>query len=113
MRGILLFACALLLVPFPASGFITGSDLLGWCEGSGEADVECRFYIIGVADAHDADAASHGFARGFCIPKEVKASQLQVVVTNWLKAHAKDLHYGAASLLLAALHQTFPCGDTN
>lgn len=107
-----MFACALLLVPLAASGFITGSDLLEWCQGSGEADLQCRFYIIGVADAHAADSGSHGFVKGFCIPKDVKASQLQLVVANWLKAHTQDLHYGAASLLLAALHQTFPCGDT-
>ncbi|HME70832.1 MAG TPA: Rap1a/Tai family immunity protein [Myxococcota bacterium] len=112
MRAILLFAGALLLVSVPASGFITGKDLLGWCEGSGETDVQCRFYIIGVADAHAADSGSHGFAKGFCIPPEVKASQLQLVVAKWLKEHNQDLHFSAASLLLAALHQTFPCGET-
>ncbi len=109
MRGIALFASAFLLVSLPASAFVTGNDLLGWCEGPGKVDEQCRFYIIGVADAHAADAVAHGFARGFCIPSEVKASQLQLVVSKWLKEHGKDLHFGAASLLLAALRDTFPC----
>jgi Rap1a immunity proteins len=109
MRAILVFTCALLLVSLPASGFITGNDLLGWCEGHGETDAQCRFYIIGVADAHAADSGTHGFAKGFCIPQEVKASQLQLVVTKWLKEHNQDLHFSAASLLLAALRQGFPC----
>jgi len=111
MKTIAVFASALLLISLPASGFITGNNLLEWCEGSGATDVQCRFYIIGVADAHAADAGSHGFAKWFCIPNEVKASQLQLVVAKWLKAHSRDLHFGAASLLLAALHDAFPCGE--
>jgi Ssp1 endopeptidase immunity protein Rap1a len=111
VRALLPFAGVLLLVSLPASGFITGNNLLEWCEGSGGTDVQCRFYIIGVADAHAADSGSHGFAKGFCIPQEVKASQLQLVVAKWLREHNQDLHFGAASLLLAALHQNFPCAE--
>jgi hypothetical protein len=107
-----LLVSLLVILSSPATGFITGKDLLSWCGESGGNDVQCRFYIIGAADARAADAGVHAFSIGFCIPKEIRASQLQGVVATWLKAHPRDLHFGAASLLLAALHESFPCEVT-
>jgi hypothetical protein len=44
-----------------------------------------------------------------CVPDGVSAGQLVEVVKKWLREHPENWHYGADSLVAAALQEAFPC----
>lgn len=110
MRVIALLASALTLGS-PAAGvepsFSNGKDLLALCQDNQDA---CWHYIMGVADTHTVLSAKDPLVKQFCFPGQTPIDQFQSVTVKWLKDHPDRQQFSAASLVLGALHDAFPCG---
>jgi hypothetical protein len=60
-----------------------------------------RGYVAGVQDSFN---GIH-----FCVPANVKLSQSSEIVTQYIKANAKQWHVSAKELIINALSEPFPC----
>lgn len=69
----------------------------------------CRAFIVGVHDAHTTYVSALNTDRVFCAPERMQAGQLTDVVRKWLTDNPKHRHKAAASLVLGALQENFPC----
>ena len=88
-----------------------GSELLSFCaKHSGHTQSACIGYIVGVSDAlisnliRDTNAPVKA-----CIPYSVKGGDRAAVVVKWLNRHTKELRQPAATLVVRALSEAFPC----
>jgi Rap1a immunity proteins len=93
--------------------FYSGQSLRAFCEKSMD---ECTDYVVGVYDAVAALHNAHTIADGvmqICLPQAAKDGRLMLVVVRYLNDHPKQLHSGAASVVIAALVDAFPCGTSN
>ena len=118
-----------LLLLFSASGvgaeepddYGTGNWLYRTCESKGEergSDEsyrqifhagECFGFVFGVEQGHLATATQRDQESAFCIPKGVEPGQVSEVTRNYLGEHPEGRHRPAASLVLMALVEAFPC----
>ncbi|WP_157799360.1 Rap1a/Tai family immunity protein [Qipengyuania seohaensis] len=90
-------------------GFQTAGDLLAKCTSTSSfAKSYCFAYIAGVADA----------ARSYkvwlelgepCVPAGSSQGQLVDVFTEYMTEHPQASSSQAASVVITALHQRFPC----
>jgi hypothetical protein len=104
----LFFGLAVILVtgcPDPQSRAIalSGNTLHSMCEKN---SFECMVYIAAVTDVLDDPALSGSRA---CVPPGVMMDQTKDVVFSWLEQYPQRRHYNAASLVLAALEEAYPC----
>lgn len=88
-----------------------GSELLTYCaKSTANAQSACLGYIAGVSDAiiNDLirDRASPVKA---CIPRSVRAGDRAAIVIKWLSRHTDQLRKPAATLVVRALSEAFPC----
>jgi Rap1a immunity proteins len=67
------------------------------------AHLGAQGYVAGVADSYEVLGV-------VCVPSKVTLGQLQDVVLKYLDAHPEGRHNIAASLVLKALTEAFPCG---
>ena len=63
-------------------------------------------YVVGVADRVGSDPRSWSL---ICPEEHVTQGQMVKVVQKYLEDHPETLHFRAASLVVSALHQAFPC----
>ena len=113
-----LFIMALIVgMASPASaGFVDGNKLYKKCSVKNDSsavfymeDAFCAAYINGVIDAIDGKSRGSSGGFFFCMPNNVSSKQAQDVVKNWLTNNPAERHYNAASLVAAALSESFPC----
>ncbi len=88
-----------------------GSELLTYCaKSTANAQSACLGYIAGVSDAiiNDLirDRASPVKA---CIPRSAKAGDRAAIVIKWLSRHIDQLRKPAATLVVRALSEAYPC----
>lgn len=117
---------ALLLLLLPATGsataatvyFKVGDDVKTSCEGTaaGEAKAStaeyllCLGYLQGVVDTDVTFAEWSQYPRQICIPQGITSSTLRQVFLDWLNAKPPEyLSFGAASLVLTAFSESWPC----
>lgn len=98
--------------------FKVGDDLKASCEGTaaGEENAStaeyllCLGYLQAVVDTDVTFAEWGEYPRHACIPPGVVSSQLRQVFLDWLNARPPDhLSFGAASLVLTAFSESWPC----
>ena len=98
--------------------FKAGDDLKASCEGTaaGEENAStaeyllCLGYIQAVVDTDATFAEWNQYPRRVCVPKGVVSSQLCQVFIQWLDDRPPEyLRFGAASLVLTALSESWPC----
>jgi hypothetical protein len=112
------FVCALTLVLQPAlqvglvdaataseEAFLSGRDLQELCKG---VDASCTTYVMGVLDAVNMMESRSGGGSAFCAP-EITSDEVTDVVTKHLKRHPARWDSPAATLVVQALAQAFPC----
>ena len=89
----------------------SGEDLWDACGKSaeGEAPVACRTYIVGVSDGHNTSFAHKGLATAYCLRYGSMTDDLATVVRGYLKAHPERRSRPAASVVLTALENGYPC----
>ncbi|GMQ77008.1 MAG: hypothetical protein BMS9Abin01_2314 [Gammaproteobacteria bacterium] len=100
-----------------ATAYKVGDDLKASCEGTaaGEQNAStaeyllCLGYLQAVADT-DATMAEWGeSSRQACIPQGVTSGQLRQVFLDWPNQPPDCLRCSAASLVLTAFSESWPC----
>ena len=89
-----------------AGYFVSGSDLIGYCEPDSSSNA-CRAYIIGVLDVFERryfDRHEDG-----CVPEGATVGQMARVTTKWLNENPEMLHHPAHQLVSNALIESFNC----
>jgi hypothetical protein len=101
----------------PTSGerpYYDGNKLFSDCtEKDPVSDGLCSGYIIGVFDSHAAYLAllPYGAINLFCPPQGAAAGQVRDIVVRYLETHPETLQYTAASEIIVALMDAFPCAS--
>ena len=96
-----------------------GSSLLLECEEfTGQASFRgnpsantCHSYVMGVHDMIQ-DFESRSQTTDYCGPQNPDSYQLALIVKKFLQDHSTSLHYSAASLVMSALSEAYPCINT-
>jgi hypothetical protein len=104
MRRAILIAMALCCLSQQARAFrafIGGNELYEWCKVRQSTPI-CDTYVLGVLDARIND-------RIFCLSEGVDSRELTDLVTVFLSEHPDERRHTAASLVLLALKEKFPC----
>ena len=123
MKRLILVLVLLWPVGAVAGAFFTGNEIQERCVGtkSGEPNANvmmyngCVMYLAGTNDAthaHSSTGAKYENGKGMlgsCIPKEVSTGQLREVWLSYAKANPQNLHTSAASLVLVAFEEAWPC----
>jgi hypothetical protein len=98
-------ACFLAAAPAAAQGVptrVTAKTLAAICA---ESRATCLAYVVGAAD---------GFSSGanvqiFCIPVNMTNDQLATIALRYVRVHPELDHANAASVVVVALREAFPC----
>lgn len=104
MRRAILMAvasCYFIQQTLAADAILNGDKLHELCEDPKESAL-CLGYIIGVADALVNDGS-------FCVPDGATGGQMEEIVKRYLREHSERRHIGAASFVVSALQERFPC----
>jgi hypothetical protein len=101
-----LFVIFALPTPSTIAGFVDGSWLQAQCEA--DAHGACLAYLMGVVDALN-QAESITDRTLICLPTEVTAGQLRLVVLKALQERPEQLHYSAVDIVTRAVSFGFPC----
>ena len=92
------------------AGFTSGNELQQWLsisESKKQPDFNSglyKGYVAGVIDVAD--------KRLFCLSKGVTRGQGIAVVSKYIKNNPEKWNKGAASLVIKALKEAFPCTNT-
>ena len=101
--------------PMPLDGyFVTAGKLLESCTAAGPNHASwCEGFIAGVLETHTTDALYGGARPAFCatVKGRTLADYRAVVVATISKAPAAH-DRAAASVVMAALRQAYPCPET-
>jgi hypothetical protein len=89
-------------MPMRASGRL----LSGICEASRDS---CLAYVVGAVDAYVATQWVSGARLPFCIPAGATNEQLTQASVRYLRFHPERLDANAATLVVLALRDTYPC----
>jgi len=77
---------------------------------NGDKSIE-NYWNCGVSKGYVAGIHDAWFGQAFCTPEDASLGQVAEVVHLWLKNHPDDRSYSAESLVLAALHESWPCPE--
>ncbi len=98
---------ALLTLPADAHAeFITGNALLGMCENAPQGAVG---FVAGVVDTMVIAQEKKMVGQMFCLRPRVNVGQLTDVACAYVKSAASIRDLSAATLVGAAMSQSFPC----
>ena len=109
----LLIAAALVATPVsaetdPSRDFRTGSELLALCTGGTATIGYCFGFVMGVLDTVKAYESWNKW-REVCAPSGTTQGEYRDAVVTFLRANPNDLDGQAASLVVLALRDRFPC----
>lgn len=106
----LLLAASLQAAPAAAPGLFNGGQLKDRCESSTTADISfCFAYIAGVFDTVRAYETWLNL-REFCTPPEISQGELRRSFIDYLNDKPGFRSGEAASVVVVALKQSYPCG---
>jgi hypothetical protein len=69
----------------------------------------CSGFVGGVIEGMNMTAATLNSDSLLCIPMGIRLEQAVLIVQRELKEHPEELHQSAATNVLVALSQAFPC----
>jgi Rap1a immunity proteins len=116
-RRCLLLAMAIAVPPLNSAaagqgdgpGYVYARDLLARCSGPSSPGLDyCFGYIASVHDTVRAYEAWLSF-RELCIPQRTPQAELKDVFVDYLRRHSNDLDGQAASVVVLALRERYPC----
>ena len=98
-----------------AGGFETGNDLFDYCQ---RREASCTAYVLGAVDGFTYSDELHGQSEAnhltvFCTPDHANGAQLTDVFAKYLRDHPEKRHFAAASLILGAMMDAFPCPNVS
>jgi hypothetical protein len=106
MIGLAMLAAA--TAATPELGFETGNKLYANCLETDARRLDCAGYVSGVSDTLTAMQSVSG-REAYCPTVDVTRAQVRDVAIKYLAAHPEKRHYAAASLVMMALTEAFPC----
>ena len=122
MKQLLIVALLMLGISnLEAGEYQNGNDLLRLFENCDEYEAgqtthdnyracgSSSYYVTGIHDAHDELALDRNFQKIYCSPPELTQGQLGSIVYKYLKENPVNLYQGAASQVLLALKDAYPC----
>ena len=90
--------------------FYTAGKILSYCES---ADVRkqdaCTDYLAGISDATGQWVAWGDMSKRVCKPSGVNTRQLRKIYIKYANEHPENLHFAAASVVITAFTEAFPC----
>jgi Rap1a immunity proteins len=90
--------------------FMDGNALYGECADNRPVyQGKCGGFVVGVRDTLSTLEGTGVVRRTICMPKAVTQQQAIDVARQFLTAHPELRHLSAASLVVGALQQSFPC----
>ena len=92
------------------ASFLTGNDLMEWCDSEATVDW-CSAYVMGVADVTDQKILNE--TGDGCFPQNASGDQVRKVVTKWMDDNPQYLHMGADILVHNAIVEGFTCEGAN
>ena len=93
-----------------ANYYQSGNKMLALCEGEDNLDLAiCLGYLQAVADTYKTAAEWEGFESVICAPISVTGRQLQKVWVKYANENPEKLHLSAASIVMHAYKDAFPC----
>jgi hypothetical protein len=100
----------------PAQAF-TGYELLEKCEATENLgavkysmdQTYCLQFVHGVFDGASAALTLRDASQLFCPAQGVQIGQMQLIYVNWARRNPQYLGRGAATAVLAAFADAFPC----
>lgn len=91
-------------------GYLTAQQLSTKCRSNASAEISyCFAYIAAVTDAARAYEIWLN-AREFCLPAGIAQSEVRSAFMTYVSAYPSDASGQAASVVINALKQTYPCG---
>jgi hypothetical protein len=91
-------------------GYMTAQQLSVKCNSNAASEISyCFAYIAAVTDAARAYEIWLS-AREFCLPAGASQSEVRRAFMTYLSAYPNDASGQAASVVINALKQTYPCG---
>ena len=111
------FALVVVLVAFFSGSalgafFKSGNALHADCQSKIDTlnRAVCYGYIMGVVDSRPKDGKTAKILDWpYCVPGGVNGGQITDTVIKWLTNNPEKRHFVAASLIIAALSEAFPC----
>ena len=102
-RG-LLFGCLLLTAAAAAEdGYVSGRDLLEWCDSEGFANGFCYGYTTAVTEM------TLGSSDDICLPERIGREQLVEVILAYLRQHPQQSNELAYALVIRSFREAWPC----
>ena len=96
--------------PATASGtFLKTGWLLEHCKSK---DAACAAYIAGVSDIMIAMMATKSLGKIFCLPPHTTVNQEVEIFQDEAESDSSSLDVEAAITVLAALHKTYKCNNS-
>lgn len=90
------------------SGYMSGNDLLALCRAN---DTVCTAYISGVVDMQLFGQSLEHLPKQMCPAATVTAKQMADIVRDSLSSSDRLNHLPAASLVVGAASEAFPCPE--
>ncbi len=109
------------VVVMPSHAAITIGALTQLCgydaqgrELAPSAHASCQSYMAGIIDYHDLfrSVGKTTPSIDFCLPQTITYTDLQRVVLEYLQSHSSFADSPAASAVVIALHNDFPCANS-
>ena len=108
---LLLLTMALGTNAYAIDVYRNGKHLGAECANSASAfdQGKCLGFILGVADTMEWTVSLGAVTKTYCAPEEARGAQVTKVVVKYLDSHPEQLHLAAASLVVVAFEDAFPC----
>jgi hypothetical protein len=91
--------------------YFSVKKLLSECETESSINrAICNGYLAGANDAHELHTGlDEGAKKSICIPAGASIERLRKVFVKFVNDNPKDSHQDAASVLITAFAESFPC----
>ena len=103
VRSLLLGWCLVTSAALAEEGYVSGSDLLGWCESDGFANGFCYGYATAITEV------LVGSNDGICLPQRIGRERLVEVIVDYVRAHPQDSSELAYALVMRSFREAWPC----
>jgi len=91
--------------------YFSAKKLLSECETESSINrALCNGYLAGANDAHELHTElDEGAKKSICIPAGASIERLRTVFVNFANDNPEDAHLDAASVVITAFSEAFPC----
>ena len=91
--------------------YFSAKKLLSECEIESSINrAICNGYVAGASDAHELHTGlDKGAAKSICIPAGASIERLRKIFIKYASDNPKHSHLDAASVVITAFRETFPC----